>query len=86
MAGRKKETRTFEQQIARLEEIVARMEKGDAELAESLALFDEGTGLIASCSKLLDEAEQKVVRLMKGADGASVELPFDTDEEEENDG
>ena len=62
------------------------MEKGDAELAESLALFDEGTGLIASCSKLLDEAEQKVVRLMKGADGAPVELPFDTDEEEENDG
>ena len=86
MAGRTKETRTFEQQIARLEEIVARMEKGDAELAESLALFDEGTGLIASCSKLLDEAEQKVVRLMKGADGAPVELPFDTDEEEENDG
>ena len=56
------------------------MEKGDAELAESLALFDEGTGLIASCSKLLDEAEQKVVRLMKGADGAPVETEFTGEE------
>lgn len=81
MAGRKKETRTFEQQLARLEEIVARMEKGDGELAESLALFDEGTALAASCAKLLDEAEQKVVRLMKGGDGAPVELPFDEEQE-----
>lgn len=82
MAGKKKETRSFEQQIVRLEEIVALMEKGDAELADSLALFDEGTALIASCSKLLEEAEQKVVRLMKGADGAPVELPFDAEEDD----
>ena len=81
MAGKKKETQTYEQQIQRLEEIVAQMEKGDAELADSLALFQEGTALIASCGKLLDEAEQTVVQLMKGADGAPVELPFDTEEE-----
>lgn len=81
MAGKKKETQTFEQQIQRLEEIVAQMEKGDAELADSLALFQEGTALIASCGKLLDEAEQTVVQLMKGADGAPIELPFDTEEE-----
>ena len=42
---------TFEQQLARLEEIVAALEKGDALLADSLALFEEGTKLIASCSK-----------------------------------
>ena len=67
---------TFEQQIARLEEIVAALEKGDAMLADSLALFEEGTKLIAACSKQLDQAEQQVVKLMKGADGAPVELPF----------
>ena len=39
---------TFEQQLARLEEIVAALEKGDAMLADSLALFEEGTKLIAS--------------------------------------
>ena len=72
---------TFEQQIARLEEIVAALEKGDAPLADSLALFEEGTKLIAACSKQLDQAEQQVVKLMKGADGAPVELPFYTEED-----
>ena len=67
---------TFEQQLGRLEEIVAALEKGDVLLAESLALFEEGTKLIAGCSKQLDQAEQQVVKLMKGPDGAPVELPF----------
>ena len=72
---------TFEQQLARLEEIVAMLEKGDAQLAESLKLCEEGTKLISACSKQLDQAEQQVVKLMKGADGAPVELPFESGEE-----
>ena len=72
---------TFEQQLARLEEIVAALEKGDAPLADSLALFEEGNKLIAACSKQLDQAEQQVVKLMKGTDGAPVELPFETEED-----
>ena len=72
---------TFEQNIHRLEEIVAALEKGDAPLADSLALFEEGTALIAACSVELDRAEQQVVKLMKGADGAPVELPFADKEE-----
>ena len=78
MAGKKK--MSFEEQITRLEEIVAALEKGDAQLADSLALFEEGTKLAASCTAMLDEAEQKVVALMKGPDGAPMETPF-TDEE-----
>lgn len=72
---------TFEQQIARLEEIVSALEQGDVQLADSLALFEEGTKLIAACTKQLDQAEQQVVKLMKGPDGAPVELPFETAEE-----
>ena len=72
---------TFEQNIHRLEEIVAALEKGDAPLADSLALFEEGTALIAACSVELDRAEQQVVKLMKGADGAPVELHFGEKEE-----
>ena len=72
---------TFEQQIARLEEIVSALEQGDVPLAGSLALFEEGTKLIAACSKQLDQAEPQVVKLMKGPDGAPVELPFETAEE-----
>ena len=51
------QTATFEQNIRRLEEIVAALEKGDAPLADSLALFEEGTRLIAACSGELDRAE-----------------------------
>ena len=72
---------TFEQQLGRLEEIVAALEKGDDPLADSLALFEEGTKLIAGCTRQLDQAEQQVVRLMKGPDGAPVELPFESTED-----
>jgi exodeoxyribonuclease VII small subunit len=72
---------SFEAEIARLEEIVSQLEKGEAPLADSLALFEEGAKLISACSKELDAAEQKVVRLMKGADGAPAELPFEEQEE-----
>ena len=72
---------TFEQQITRLEEIVSVLEQGDVPLADSLSLFEEGTKLIGSCTKQLDQAEQQVVKLMKGPDGAPVELPFETAEE-----
>ena len=86
MAGKKL---TFEQQIVRLEEIVSALEQGDVQLAErgdaaladSLALFEEGTKLIAACTKQLDQAEQQVVKLMKGPGGAPVEQPFETTEE-----
>ena len=73
--------KTFEENMARLEAIVTMLEKGDATLGDSMALFEEGTKLIAACSKQLDQAEQQVVKLMKGADGAPVELPFDTEED-----
>ena len=63
--------KSFEDNITRLEEIVSQLERGDAKLADSLKLFEEGTKLVTSCGKMLDEAEQKVVRLTKGADGRS---------------
>ena len=59
---------------------MAALEKGDAQLADSLALFEEGTKLVTACSKQLDQAEQQVVKLMKGTDGAPVELPFAEEE------
>ena len=71
---------TFESSIGRLEEIVKLMERGDAPLQESLALFEEGTKLIRSCGKLLDEAEQKVLKLRKSESGEPEEITFDTDE------
>ena len=71
---------SFEQSVARIEEIVRALEKSDVALEESLALFEEGTGLIKSCSKMLDEAEQKVVKLRKSETGEPEELPFNEEE------
>ena len=75
-----KQNRSFEESLSRLEEIVRQMEQGNVPLEESLRLFEEGTGLVSSCSKQLDEAELKVVQLMKGPDGMPVEGTF-TDEQ-----
>ena len=72
--------KSFEENMERLEEIVSLLEKGDAKLADSLALFEEGTKLVGECTRELDRAEQKVVKLMKGPDGAPVELSFETEE------
>ena len=67
---------TFEQALERLETIVRELEAGDAPLEKSLALFEEGTALIRRCSRDLDDAEQKVVLLKKGADGEPETEPF----------
>ena len=72
----KQESQTFEQSLTRLEQIVKQMERGDVPLEQALALFEEGTGLVSSCTKLLDEAELKVVQLTKGADGTTQETEF----------
>lgn len=68
---------SFEQSINRLDEIVKLLERGDAPLSDSLKLFEEGTALITNCDALLNEAEQTVMKLKKGADGEPVELPFE---------
>lgn len=73
-----KKTPTFEEAMGRIEEIVRQLESGEKPLEEALSLFEEGTSLIKTCSKQLDEAEQKVVKLQKGADGSPVETVFDT--------
>ena len=74
MASKKK---TFEEYMARLEEFVSALERGESTLEESIALFEEGTKLAAACAKQLDQAEQKVLKLSKGPDGAPVEQPFE---------
>ena len=67
---------TFEQAMARLEEIVKQLEQGDAPLEDALALF-EGTRLMKKCTTQLDKAEQKVSKLLAGPDGNPKEEPFE---------
>ena len=71
---------TFEQAASRIDEIVKLLERGDAPLDKSLALFEEGAKLIKTCGKMLDKAEQSVVRLQKGAEGEPEQLSFGDEE------
>ena len=71
-----KDKMSLEDSVKRLDEIVKLLERGDAPLSESMKLFEEGTSLISNCDTLLNEAEQKVVKLRKGQDGEPEELPF----------
>ena len=67
---------TFEQSMARLEEIVGLLERGDAPLEQAMALFEEGAKLLRECTAKLDQAEQKILKLTKGPDGEPVETPL----------
>ena len=70
---------SFEEAMKRLEEIVSHLEKGDIPLEDSLSLFEEGSQLLALCSGMLEDAEQKVSLLKRNDDGSTEEVPFDED-------
>ena len=70
------QNQTFEASMARLEQIVRAMERGEVALEESLKLFQEGTELVRNCQKLLDEAQLQVKRIMTATDGSPVEEDF----------
>ena len=55
----------FEDCLARLEQIVNELEKGELPLEKALALFEEGVQLSNSCRKELDAAEGKIELLMR---------------------
>jgi exodeoxyribonuclease VII small subunit len=70
----------FEAAMARLEEIVQELEKGDVPLEQSLKLFEEGIKLSRICNKRLEEAERKVEILMKDENGGITAGPFEEEE------
>ena len=61
--SRKKIQLTFEQAMARLDEIATILDKGTLSLDDSLALFSEGAELIAFCNKSLEGAQVKIEQL-----------------------
>ncbi len=65
----------FEKAMARLEEIVQSLEKGELSLDDSLKIFEEGIRLSQVCMAKLDEAEKRVEILVKEK-GKTVLKPF----------
>jgi exodeoxyribonuclease VII small subunit len=60
---------TFEQRLARLEQIAATLENSDLELAQALALFEEGVEQLRAAAAELAKAETRVQTLVERADG-----------------
>ena len=79
--GAKKQA--FEQSLARLEEIVRRMESANLPLDEAMKLFEEGMQLSRDCQKQLEQAEARVEILLKKAGGEMVAQPFEPEGEDE---
>ena len=66
---------TYETAVARLEAIIARLDSGDAELRETLALCTEAKGLIEFCKSELDAVSGELAELDLDALVASLERP-----------
>jgi len=74
----------FEHSLARLEEIVRKLESANLSLDEAMKLFEEGVQLSRDCQKHLEQAEGKVEILLKKAGGEMVAEPFNPEAEEES--
>jgi len=70
----------FEEALARLEAIVAELERGELPLEDSMRIFEEGIKLSKVCLKMLEEAERKVEILVKDKDGKKRTRTFDLEE------
>ena len=58
--------KTFEEAMARLDEIVTCLEAGDQPLEQTMALFEEGIGLARFCQDKLAAAEGRLEILVSG--------------------
>jgi len=79
---KKQEDERFEEQLAKLEEIVGRLEDESVGLEEALDLFEKGMELSRSCRSRLEAVEQRVERLLAAAAGeAPATAPLEVEEE-----
>ncbi len=66
---------SFEEALAELEEIVRRLEKGQTKLDEAILSYERGALLKRHCEQKLNEAQQRVDRIVLGAGGAITAEP-----------
>lgn len=70
----------FEAQLASLERIVRELERGELPLEQSLELFEQGVRLSRECQERLNEAERRIEVLLRGGDGSTAAVPFESGE------
>ena len=72
---------SYEQALARLEQIIRTMEGDKIPLAESLALYEEGVGIVRRLTAELDDAQRKIKILQQNAQGEIVAVDFVTEDD-----
>ena len=71
---------SFEEALRSLEDIVHKLESGEAPLDESIALYERGNMLRDVCQKRLDAAKARIEAISLDKDGAPAGTrPFDAD-------
>lgn len=58
------QSQSFEKKLAELNTIVEKMEQPEVGLEESLKLYEKGIALTRECQKIIDQAEQKISKLL----------------------
>lgn len=64
---------SFESQLQKLEELVAKLETGEVPLEQSLVFFEEGVNLYRSCKKRMQQVEIKIQKLTESMREESME-------------
>ena len=62
---------TFEDALAQLEEIVAKLESGEVPLEESINLYERGAALRERCTEKLKDAKMRIERVVDGGAGTA---------------
>jgi len=80
VTARVRKERSFEEALARLEEIVAEIESEDLGLERQFELFQEGMALARICDGKLSEVQKSVEIVLKEAAGEWKTAPFESGE------
>lgn len=67
------ETMSFEAALQELEQLVARLESGQASLEDSIALYERGAQLKAHCDARLKSAQMRVDQIVETPSGLGLE-------------
>ena len=79
-SGKPIEEMSFEDAMAELEQVVAKLESGQAPLDQSIDLYERGAKLKERCEGRLKDAELRVSKIIAGSDGkAKGSEPFDAE-------
>ena len=75
----------FEDSLKQLEDLVERLESGEISLEESLQDFERGVALVRTLRERLDQAQQRVDKIVEQEGGETAAEPMDLMDDDDED-